>query len=327
MSLEVWLPTGDRWSPFVDRLRPALAENVELLTSEELPAGADPRVLVRGVPTREQVEGCPKLERFVIPFAGLPAATRKLMRDYPHVRVHNLHHNAPPVAELAVGLLLALAKQVVPFDKALRGGDWRLRYAEPTTTTLAGRTALVLGYGATGRRVAHALKALGMRVHAIRRHAPEVQIDQGVEIRDPAALHSLLPQADALVLCLPLTPVTTALIGETEIALLPRSAYVVNVGRADLVAESALYEALRDGRLGGAGLDVWYRYPKSEEERASTPPANFPFAELDNVVLSPHRAGLTRETELLRAQALANLLNAAASGDVVDNVVDLEAGY
>jgi phosphoglycerate dehydrogenase-like enzyme len=102
---------------------------------------------------------------------------------------------------------------------------------------------------------------------------------------------------------------------------------LVNVGRGPIVDEAALYAALRDGTLYAAGLDVWYNYPADEAARAHTPPSDYPFHELDNVVMSPHRAGSSVETEALRMVHLARLLNAAARGEPMPNRVDLEAGY
>jgi phosphoglycerate dehydrogenase-like enzyme len=93
------------------------------------------------------------------------------------------------------------------------------------------------------------------------------------------------------------------------------------------VAEGALYHALSDGTLYAAGLDVWYNYPPDQAARAHTQPSAYPFHELDNVVMSPHRAGGSTETERLRMQHLAELLNAAARGESMPNRVDLEAGY
>ena len=118
-----------------------------------------------------------------------------------------------------------------------------------------------------------------------------------------------------------------ARLGEPELRLLPPGSLLVNVARGPVVDQAALYRALLDGHLHAAGLDVWYRYPASPAERSHTPPADFPFHELDNVVMSPHRAGLAVETEALRMQALAELLNAACRGDSVPNRVDVQAGY
>jgi phosphoglycerate dehydrogenase-like enzyme len=117
------------------------------------------------------------------------------------------------------------------------------------------------------------------------------------------------------------------MVGEAELALLPPGAVLVNVGRGAIVREEALYHALREGRLAAAGLDVWYRYPTSEAEAVDAAPSAFPFHELDNVVMSPHRAGHVAEDDDLRMKALAELLNAAARGEPMPNRVDLEAGY
>lgn len=114
--------------------------------------------------------------------------------------------------------------------------------------------------------------------------------------------------------------------GARELALLPPAALMVNVGRADTIDERALHDALRAGRIGTAGLDVWYRYPRAEEERTCTPPADLPFGELENVVLSPHRAGHSDRTAELRGEQLARLLNALAVGGAPDRV-DVERGY
>jgi phosphoglycerate dehydrogenase-like enzyme len=147
--------------------------------------------------------------------------------------------------------------------------------------------------------------------------------------RPVAELPALLPKADALVICLPLTDETRGLIGESELALMPDRAILINVGRGPIVDESALYHALHDRTLHAAGLDVWYNYPNDEPGRKSTSPSEYPFHELNNVVMSPHRAGAphTPETESLRMRALAELLNAAARGEPIPNRVDLDLGY
>jgi phosphoglycerate dehydrogenase-like enzyme len=221
--------------------------------------------------------------------------------------------------------MLAAAKLVIPMDRALRTHDWTPRYHHPDPTILLeGKTALILGYGAIGQRVARLCRALGMKVLAIRRRVARPSPD---EVYPPDALHSLLPQANVLIICLPQTPETTGLIGERELALLPPGAVLVNVGRGPIVDEAALYYALRDGALHSAGLDVWYNYPPDEAARSHMPPSAYPFHELGNVVMSPHRAGGADDTEMLRMRDLAALLNAAARGEEMPNRVDLQAGY
>jgi phosphoglycerate dehydrogenase-like enzyme len=305
-------------------LRVHLDAEVHLTFGPGLPVLADYHILVAGRPQREHLTASANLRALIIPWAGLPDVTRELMLDFPHVAVHNLHHNAVPVAEMAVALMLAAAKLIIPMDRALRAHDWTTRYQPNPFILLEGKTALILGYGAIGQQVARLCRALGMKVLAIRRHISALSPD---EIYPLNALHGLLPQANVLIICLPHTPETMGLIGESELALLPPGAVLVNVGRGPIVDEAALYHALREGTLHSAGLDVWYNYPADETARSHTPPSAYPFHELDNVVMSPHRAGGSDESEMRRMTHLAVLLNAAARGDEMPNRVDLQAGY
>ena len=102
-------------------------------------------------------------------------------------------------------------------------------------------------------------------------------------------------------------------------------AIVVNVGRGRVIDEGALFEALRDGRLDSAGLDVWWLYPKSPDDE--TPPSNYPFSSLPNVTMTPHVGGATRDAEVERLRALADLIQKIAGGDEGANLVDVERGY
>lgn len=310
-----------------ETLRSRLDPDVHLTVGPGLPSPANYHVLVAGRPDREAITASPHLRAVIIPWAGVPEATRELSLEYPHIAVHNLHHNAAAAAEMAIALMLAAAKFVIPADRAMRGHDWTPRYRPNPAVQLQGKSALILGYGAIGQCVGRACRGLGMRVLAVRRNVVVPSDGVAEQIHPPEALPSLLPQADALLICLPLTPETTGLIGEGELALLPAGAILVNVGRGPIVEEGALYRALREGTLYAAGLDVWYNYPEDEDARSHTPPSVYPFHELDNAVMSPHRAGGSRETETWRMKRLAVLLNAAARGQEMPNRVDLQAGY
>ncbi len=292
-------------------------------------ASPDTEVLVAGRPTRQTLEACPKLRVLVIPYAGVPAATRELLlSSFPGLTVCNLHHNAAVAAELAIALLLAAAKRIVPADAALRRGDWRIRYEGESTLLLEGKVALVLGLGAIGTRVAAVCGSLGMTVHGLRRRTDRPALEN-ITVHPLSELGSLLPSADALMICLPLTPETEGLIGSKELAAMQPTAVLVNVARGGVVDEKALFEALSKRSIAAAGVDVWYRYPTTPEERKSTLPSRFAFQELDNVVLSPHRGGAfrTEEVERERMRHLAAILNSLACGETVPHVVDIRAGY
>jgi phosphoglycerate dehydrogenase-like enzyme len=229
---------------------------------------------------------------------------------------------------MALALLLSAAKCIVPIDRKFRNNDWSPRYQPNPSVLLHGKTALILGYGAIGKRVARSCLALGMDVQATRRTLQAREVDNlGVTIHPAASLFDLLSGADALVVCLPLTEETEGLLDMTALTSLPQGAIVVNVARGPIIQAEALFQALKTGHLHAAGLDVWYNYPKDEDERSETPPSDLPFAELENVVMSPHRAGGSRENVLVRAKALAALLEGEMEGDRTSNRVDLEAGY
>ncbi len=323
--MRVYMPRS-AGSAFEAEVRRRLPVQIDLQVDRPRPDPADYEVLVDGRPSEDDLDAGSRLQRLVIPYAGLPPATAALLRARPHIQAHNLHHNAAPVAEMAVGLLIAAARRVVACDRALRVGDWRPRYTEEDRgLLLAEHTALIVGYGAIGRRVARVLRAFDMRVLGVRRRGRGK--DGEVALFGPDALDALLPRADVIVLATPLTEATRHLIDARRLDLLPPHAVLVNLARGAVVDEQALYEALRDGRLGAAGLDVWWHYPQDEAAREATPPSTYPFAELDNVVLSPHRAGHAAPTEELRARHLVQLLEAFAAGGVAPNRVDIEAGY
>jgi phosphoglycerate dehydrogenase-like enzyme len=148
-----------------------------------------------------------------------------------------------------------------------------------------------------------------MHVRATRRSATAVTRDGDVEVHPAAALRTLLPETVALVIAVPSAPDTRGLIGAAELALLPRPAVVVNVARADIVDEDALYDALRGSGLA-AGLDVWWTEAQQLADAEGVIASRHPFQELENVVLSPHRAGgfALPEVQALQRQHLAALL-------------------
>src|SRR5512147_749261 len=214
------------------KLRAQLDERVRL-TEGELPA--DTHILIGGRPKREQLLACPQVRAIIVPWAGVPDNTQTLLREFPHIAVHNLHHNAAATAEYAIALLMAVAKFIVPVDRQLRLNDWTSRYAPARSIGLAGKTALIVGYGQIGQRVGRVCAALGMHVIATRRN--RLEKDAVAEVFATSDLSTVLPQADVLIITAPLTPETKNVIGEKELALLPRGSILVNVGRGLIVDE------------------------------------------------------------------------------------------
>jgi phosphoglycerate dehydrogenase-like enzyme len=226
-----------------------------------------------------------------------------------------------------MALLLTAAKNLIPIERNFRNHDWRDRYAPNPSVLLEGKRALILGYGQIGQKIAQMCLGFGMEVTAIRYSIQSSERDGVVQVHPPPELHKALGSCDILFISLPETSETRGWIGKEEIGRLSDDAILINIARGSIVDERALYEALSLGKLAAAGLDVWYQYPEDQEDRENCPPSAFPFHELDNVVMSPHRAGGWEGSGLGRMDHLIQLLNQAVLGEPLDNRVDLDRGY
>jgi phosphoglycerate dehydrogenase-like enzyme len=219
------------------------------------------------------------------------------------------------IAEWVVMAMLMLPRNVLAFDRDLRRGVWhrfddeRLDLGEPE---LAGKTVAIVGYGDIGREVAALAGALGARPVAVTRRPRD-------GARGLDALGEVLASADFAVVAIPLRPETEGLIGAVELAALGPRGYLVNVARGAVVDEDALYAALRDGTIGGAALDVWYRYPRARGEVVE--PSRHPFHELENVLMTPHVSDRSRRTTARRWRFIAEQLERLARGEPLQNVV------
>jgi phosphoglycerate dehydrogenase-like enzyme len=328
MALEVHF-YQTRFSDQQDYFESLLDPEIVINQDKSIPAEAVYEILVHHTPTAEWLETSPNLKAVVVPWAGIPEKTHEIMRNYPNITLHNLHHNNFNTAELGFALLLATAKFVIPMDRALRNNDWDPRYQPTQAMLLKGKTVLILGFGEIGQALANYCLGMGMRVIATKRNPARAdhRWDQTIAIHPPNALHHLLPSADVVLIALPLTKETENLIGEKEIKLMPEGSILINIGRGPIINQYAFYEALKNGHLRAGGSDVWYNYPDADHDRSNTPPADVPFGELNNFVLSPHRGGMVEGVEKQRAEALATLLNAANRGEEIPNKVDLNLGY
>jgi D-3-phosphoglycerate dehydrogenase len=192
--------------------------------------------------------------------------------------------NAPSVTEHTVAMILALAKRLPEFDRAVRTGDYGIKL-KLDAIDIQGRSVLIVGLGRIGSRVAKALGALGMMCLGI---DPALSGDQirALGCEPAASLHAALSRADFVTLHCPLQADTRNLIGAAELALMKPAAYLINAARGGIVDEAALVAALDAGRLKGAALDV----------QATEPPKlDDPLLKNDRIILSPHSAAATQE--------------------------------
>jgi phosphoglycerate dehydrogenase-like enzyme len=185
---------------------------------------------------------------------------------------------------------------------------------------LAGRVLGIVGFGEIGTAVARLGAALGMRVRAVRR-TPTAPLPDGVApewVGSDDQLPELLADSDVVVVTVPLSDATRGLIDAAALAAMRPTAVLVNVSRGAVVDEEALHAALTDGTIAGAGIDVWWRNPRDPD---SPPPSHLDFTGLDNVVLTPHQSGHTREVFAGRARDIADNVDALASGTPLRNLV------
>ena len=282
----------------------------------------DADILVGYKLTPELMERARRLRHIQIPWTGFDNLGVEYLR--PGITVSNSHANSLAIAEHAVSLLLAAAKLLVMRDMGMRKGDWTSRYEEVNSVWLTGKKLLVVGYGAIGRKVARILRdGFGMEVTAVRRHGGDAD---GVasEIHDPSSLLEDVRVADFIVVAVPLTKETRGLINSGHFARMKRTAVLVNIARGPVVDERSLYEALRDREIHSAGIDVWYNYPRGDQRTVFQ---NYPFEELDNIVMTPHSAFKVMERERVFIGDIVENINRIYRGEDPINQVNLELGY
>lgn len=241
---------------------------------------------------------------YLLPLDWLPPGVRMLTNSGAHV---------PKAAQSGLMTLLMLNARLPELAWSQRQKKWNRVF----TSTLEGKTLLIVGVGAIGTGIARHAKGSGMRVLGIRRSgAPQPHVDA---MHGPEALHALLPQADFVLLNTALTPETRFLMGAKEFALMRRGAALVNMSRGGLVDPAALDTALRSGQLSGAMIDVTYPEP---------PPEDWPYWDTPNLIITPHVLSDDIEAYVPRTLDLffGNLRRHFA-GEPLTNLVALERNY
>jgi phosphoglycerate dehydrogenase-like enzyme len=229
--------------------------------------------------------------------------------------------HGPVVAEHVIALIFALAKKI-PQAAALQQkriwGQDAMWSNGPRPREVAGATLGLIGLGSIGRAVARMAAALGMHVIAIREH-PEKEKPEGVaEVFAAAHVGELLRASHFVVLAAPLTKATHRLINADRLAAMRPDAFLINVGRGPQVDEAALADALRDHRIAGAALDVFEQEPL---------PAESPLWELENLLITPHTAGLTEKLWQRHYELFSENLRRYLARDPLLFVVDKTRGY
>jgi phosphoglycerate dehydrogenase-like enzyme len=278
-------------------------------------------VLITLAFSREMAAVARRLKLVQVPGAGLDRIDRAALPA--GTRLANVYGHEIGIAEYVLGALLALTREFGRIDAALRRGCWESQWAvgAPSPSVwpeLAGKTLGIIGYGRIGQAVARRARAFDMEILAIRRDSSAPDPHGLAAVRGPEALDDVLARSDYLAITLPLTSETRGLLGDAQLRSMKPTAILVNVARAHILDEDALYAALAERRIAAAALDVWYRYPS---EAGPTLPAQRPFHELPNVLMTPHVSGWTDGMLDARAKLIAENIRRTAHGELPLNLI------
>ncbi len=296
------------------RLLPA--DEVRVCLQKEVPSQAPwAEVLIPAMTpiSAEIIASAPNLkliQQFGVGLEGVDLTAAAAYR----VPVANVPGEQAPVhaectAEGGVFLMMACARQYKLCQQTLSRGEW----GRPSGIALIDRSALIIGLGAVGQALAARLVALGMRVTAV-----DVNDLSGiaqklglVRLADPSKLNALIPEADFVISTVVLTPETKGLFDRTLFAQMQTTAFVINISRGPIVNEADLLVALNEGQIAGAGLDVLNQEP---------PDPNHPLVKHEKVMITPHTAGITRQSFDALGQAVADNVERLKTGEPLLNL-------
>ncbi|MFW9788048.1 MAG: 2-hydroxyacid dehydrogenase [Candidatus Thorarchaeota archaeon] len=322
--------------PYPDELvkifKSIIGEQAEVVQSERsvesmLEMGGDAEIVASVIVPGEFIQKSSNLRMIQTFGAGIDRVDLDAVKERGNIILCNNHVNSAEVAEFAISLLLAVAKNLIPSDRELRSGNWVHRWGGPVPNLeIRNKNVLIIGFGHIGVDIAKRLKSFDVTITAATRSGTSSNaglVDHVVSIGE---VKQSVEQSDFVILSLPLTDESAGLVDKEFLSWMKPTSILVNISRGQIIDEQALYKALKEKRIRGAGIDVWWRYP-SQWRGTAIPPSDVPFHELDNIVVSPHRAAYSAEIEReLFLFAAKNILR-FIGGETPLNIVNLERGY
>jgi phosphoglycerate dehydrogenase-like enzyme len=281
-------------------------------------------VLLGPFVTKKIVETAGNLKLIQVPWTGMDTFDFASVHDI-LVPICNTHSNADSVAEIGVTIVLDLLKKVSYHDRKMRIGNWN-RDQKPLdlkSKMLNKQTVCVLGFGNIGSRIGKLIAAFGARVIAVDDYAHTSEIVSEVYKNDEIMI--AVSKADVVICTLPLTDFTRDIIGEKMFDHMKDGVVFVNMSRAAVVDEDAVWNALKTGKIAAFGSDVWWNAPRRGESQ-SYPSIKHEFWTLENVIMSPHRAGFIEGSLPHLDGAIENII-ALTKGQKLMGIVDTKKGY
>ena len=327
--MKVLIPYPDALVKFFENIIGDDAEVVqsELTVESMLDQGGDAEIVASVRVPGEFIRKSSNLRMIQTFGAGIDKIDLDGVKERGDIIVCNNHINSAEVAEYAISLLFAVAKNLIPSDRELRAGNWIHRWGGPVANLeIRGKNVLIIGLGHIGADIAKRLRPFDVTLTAATRSGFSNEVDLVDKVVSINAIKPHVEEADFVILSLPLTEESKNLVNREFLSWMKTTSILVNISRGEIVDEAALYEALKENRIHGAGVDVWWRYPKIWRETAISP-ADVPFHVLDNIVISPHRAAYSENTKRDLYQFAAENILRFIRGEPPLNKIDLERGY
>ena len=334
-ALFLW-EVPDRLKEYIEKgLRDT--EGIELVfpstISDEVPfnLSSNAEIMIGWRPPEGLLENSPKLRLLINPGTGIQHHIERFreLNKTREITLVNGHGNSYFTAQHAVALLLTLMNRVVHHDSWMRNGRWRIGDKEAKSIPLRRRKIGLLGYGAINSKVHKFLSGFDVEFSVLKRTWKDDELEFPTKIKrfTTDQLHQFLEYVDILIIAVPHTSETEGLIGQKELELLGSEGLLVNVSRGIVIDEKSLYESLKNGIIAGAGIDVWYEYQPDSDEDGKKFPYSHPFHELENIILSPHRAASPFDDLERWDEVVENIKRFVSGRTDFLNIVDLERSY
>ena len=285
-------------------------------------------VLLGDVFTAAILNAAQDLKLIQIPWTGVDRVNFSLLNGY-DIKICNSHSNSLIVAEHAVSLALSLLRMLPYHDRKLRVGNW----CRPSQNgnndfyppvSLVGQSVGFIGYGAIAKDIRRLLSGFNCKYYAVVNNIQKHNADDFEWLGNQDEINALATKAKIIFVAAALTPQTTGIVGKDFLEAMGEDGYIINISRGQLIDEEAIYLALKNNTIAGAALDTWYQYPKGGQD--ATLPSKYNFQELDNVIMSPHRAGFLKDKMPHLDDAVTNINN-LYNGKPLINIINKQNSY
>ena len=289
------------------------------------------QIIIGWRPSPALLDSAKKLKLFIFPGAGVQHLVDWFNEKGRKrgITLVNGHANSTFVAQHVVAMLLALLNKLVSHHNWMVAGDWRKGDADDKTIPMKGRIIGLLGYGAINQKVHARLAGFDVRFSILKRSWDKNtnQLPTPAQKYTPSQLGEFLDEIDTLIVALPLTSETEGLLGFDELMRLGENGIVVNVARGAIIDQNGLYRVLKERKITGAAIDVWYTYQPEPDKKERKFPYEQSFHKLNNILLSPHRAASPFDDLDRWDEVIENIVRFAQSRNDFINIVDTKRGY